>query len=60
MVLHQAVSNKLHEKGLHDRWQPSPSFIRACDLLGLPYSGETLRQKRKSARKQLAEALGYG
>ena len=59
MVLHQAVSLKLHGKGLHDQWKSSPTYIRACDLLGLPYSGDTLRQKRKSAREQLINELGW-
>ena len=57
-TFHQVVSNYLHTIGLHERWQPSPSYIHACKLLKLPISGDTPRQKRKSARNSLEEYLG--
>ena len=57
-VLHQVVSNHLHTVGLHEKWQPSPSYIHACKLLKLPVDGDTPRQKRKSARHKLVKHLG--
>lgn len=56
-MLHQKVSDFLHVKGLHDEWQQHPSFVSACNLLRIQYSGNTPRQKRKSAREKLVRLL---